>query len=542
MTCGGGFQGLAILYGLRRLGGLRVVVADSAADNVGSYFASAFRRAPPISDETGYREFLVSTIAAEDIDLIIPATDFDLIILATERENFAARGTDVAVSDVHLLATLFDKRKTYEFCAEAGVNVLEEVHLDTKQPLMFPVIAKPLRGSGSKDQHVLLAGVVPSEVVISRTRSTHLWQPYIAKCTEYSVDFAIDMTGRVSPLAARERTANFGGFSVLGKTAFEHPSLHEQAERLAQHIARHGGCGGFNIQFLDYNGKPTLIDVNARFGTSSSLALEMGVNLQAWLVGERVKEPKREARLIRYITQTRAPLQAKQLAGVVFDLDDTLIDQKCWIIAKLQALHQAFSSTLPPKAEFIACAMQILEEGNRARLIDGVIEKCCLPTSARDSLISAYREIVPEEITVYPDVARVIEELRRRGVRIGLLSDNPATSQRQKLERLQSSLKSSLIFDAVVLTDEIAAPKPNARAYEAVAVALDLPCSSIAMVGDNFFRDSLGALRAGFSTAFHLQRAGTFFNFNPQILADVADADRVNWIHSLDELLWHLPR
>jgi len=540
VTCGGGIQGLAILEGLRRIGGLRVVIVDSTAENIGSYFASAFRRAPPLADREGYRDFLDDTIAAENIDLVVPATDLDLRVLASERARFAKLGAAIAVSEPKLLATLMDKRKTYAFCAEAGVRVLPEIEVDPEIPVPLPVIAKPLRGFGSKGQHVLRAGDRPSNMAPGIDRSTHLWQRYIQNATEYSVDFAIDMEGRVSPLAARERTANFSGFSILGRTATGSRLL-EQARATAEHIARHGGRGGFNVQFLDCNGDPTLIDINARFGTSSSLALEMGLNLQAWLVGHPAEEPKRALRLIRYVTQASAPTSSIAVSGIVFDLDDTLIDQKAWISSKLHALHYAFSGHLPPKPAFLACALQLLEEGNRAYLIDGLIEQLALPPSLRDVLIPAYREIIPDRIEVFVDVVRVIEELRRRGLRIGLLSDNPAASQRQKLQRLQDTLTCSDLFDAIVLTDEIGAPKPDLRAFHAIANALDLPCESIAMVGDNLFRDALGALRAGFSEAFLLQRRGTFFNFNPAILTGIPEADSVKWIESLDQLLWHMP-
>ncbi len=540
VTCGGGIQGLAILEGLRRIGGLRVVIVDSTAENIGSYFASAFRRAPLLADRDGYCDFLDDTIIAENIDFVVPATDLDLQVLASERARFAKLGAAIAVSEPDLLATLMDKRKTYAFCAEAGVRVLPEIELDPEIPVPFSVIAKPLRGFGSKGQHVLRAGDRPSKMAPGVDRSTHLWQRYIENATEYSVDFAIDMQGRVSPLAARERIANFSGFSILGQ-ATGNSRLLEQARATAEHIARHGGHGGFNIQFLEHDGDPTLIDINARFGTSSSLALEMGLNLQAWLVGHPVEEPKRELRLIRYVTQASATTSSIDVSGIVFDLDDTLIDQKAWIAAKLRALHGTFSSRLPPKTDFLACALQLLEEGNRAYLIDGLIKQLGLPLSLRDVLIPAYREILPDQIEVYPDVVRVLDELRRRGIRIGLLSDNPAASQRQKLQRLQDILACSDLFDAVVLTDEIGAPKPDLRSYRAIANALDLPCNSIAMVGDNLFRDALGALRAGFSEAFLLQRRGTFFNFNPAILTGVPDADRVKWIDSLDQLLWHMP-
>jgi len=540
VTCGGGFQGLAVLEGLRRIDGVRAIVADASAENVARHFASAFRLAPPLSDRQAYLTFLEQVLEQDDIHLVIPATDLDLTLLAEVRETWRQRNVLIAVCEAGLLAVLLDKRATYRYCAEAGVPVLPELELDASVPVRAPVIAKPLRGFGGKSQHILQAGQAPAIAAPEATRSTHIWQPYLANATEISVDLAIDTLGRVSPLAARQRIRNFSGFSILGRSAGDRTDVLDIVGQLAVRLARDGGCGGFNVQLIDTDAGPMVIDVNARFGTSSTLALEMGLNLQAWLLERPTGDPVDGLDLIRYVAQTSLPASTLDIDGIVFDLDDTLIDQKAWISDKLRMLHDVRSTRLPPREVFLAAAYQVLEEGNRARLIDGLIAQLRLPADLREDLIETYRSLVPAAISTYPDAARVLAELKARGFRIGLLSDNPAASQRQKLARLAETPCGTVPFDAVVLTGHLNSSKPNPAVFRSAASTLGIPERRLAMVGDNLFRDSLGALEAGFGAAFHLSRPGSFFNFNHNLAAELTNHERVRWIESLDQLLWHL--
>ena len=541
VTCGGGFQGLAVLEGLRRVEGVRMIVADSSAENVGQHFASAFRLAPSLGEPDRYLAFLDELVERDALDLVIPATDLDLPLLAGVRDDFRSRHVAIAVCGPELLAKLLDKRATYGYCTEAGVAVLPELDLDPDAPVEAAVIAKPLRGFGGKSQYVLEPGQVPAIAAHGATRSSHLWQPYLAGATEISVDFAIDMRGRVSPLAPRQRIRSFSGFSILGRSAEDRADVLAIVGRLADRLARDGGRGGFNVQLIDADSGPVVIDVNARFGTSSALALEMGVNLQAWLLERPAGELTGGRSLVRYVGQRSRPTTPIDVAAIVLDLDDTLIDQKTWIADKLDLLHQARKTRLPPREQFLAAAFQVLEEGNRARLIDGIIAHLGLSPEMRDDLIETYRSLVPATIATYPDAGRVLAELRSRGYRIGLLSDNPVSSQRQKLARLAETACGSVPFDAVVLTGELAATKPEPAAFRAVADALGLPAARLAMVGDNLFRDALGALEAGFGASFHLDRRGSFFSFSRTLAAELAGHARVRWIEDLDQLLWHLP-
>ena len=61
------------------------------------------------------------------------------------------------------------------------------------------------------------------------------------------------------------------------------------------------------------------------------------------------------------------------------------------------------------------------------------------------------------------------------------------------------------------------------------------------MVGNNLFRDMQGSCNAGYRHAFHIQRAGALFNFNPDLLRRVGNVmPACTSITSLNELFWYL--
>jgi HAD superfamily hydrolase (TIGR01549 family) len=224
--------------------------------------------------------------------------------------------------------------------------------------------------------------------------------------------------------------------------------------------------------------------------------------------------------------------------GLVFDLDDTLFDQKDWIVRKLRLLWLAEQAWLPPERDFMRATLAILEEGERARLFDAYVQTQGLGEAERQRLIVGFRAAQPAAGRLYADVAGALAQLRRKGLRLGLLTDNPAASQRLKLER--TGLAAAL--DAVVLTGELGHAKPHSAAFDAVAQGLELPAAQLVMVGDHLFRDTLGALDAGYRHAFHVQRPGGFFNFDLGLCGPLLPAGRWSVLKGLQELDWYLDK
>ncbi len=174
--------------------------------------------------------------------------------------------------------------------------------------------------------------------------------------------------------------------------------------------------------------------------------------------------------------------------AVIFDLDDTLISEDEYIKSGYRAVA-AFLKDLYGWDERMTCRQLYdlyLEDSTNVfnRLLDS------RDIRYRDSeimeLVSVYREHVPE-ISYYPDVMPTLFELRNRGIKLGILSDGYAVTQRMKV----TVLKSKKMFDKIILTDELGRDywKPDPRPFIMMKEAFQIGWDDMIYVGDNPKKD-----------------------------------------------------
>jgi HAD superfamily hydrolase (TIGR01509 family) len=534
---GGGLQGYAVTGGLRRLGDVRVLVADMHAENVARFDVDGFHVAPPLADADAFDAFLLRLCREEQVEHLFPITDLDLAPMARCRAALEAQGTQVWLCSEGVIEIARDKLRLAAWLNAQGLPTLPTAATPDELGVDGPVIGKPRAGYGSK-------GIVEADsraaarALPEAALGHHAWQPRLAAFEEYSIDFAIAAADCLSPMYARRRVRTSGGYAVLCEPV-EEGAVTALAGQVALRLAAQGARGLLNVQLLAEGGRLWVSDLNARAGMSLPLTLAAGGNPVAVLLG-RTAPPQRggtQLRSVRTLQERvfeRAPLAG--VRGLVFDLDDTLLDQKRWIADKLALLWESLQDELPPRLEFLRQVLAILEEGERARLFDAYVAAHGGGDGLRQRLIAQYRQALPARARLYPDALGTLAQLRQRGFKLGLLTDNPAASQRAKLER------AGLLpfFDATVLTGELGHAKPAPQAFDAVASRLGLAPDALVMVGDHLYRDALGALDAGFAHAFVVQRAGAFFNFDLDIAAPCVPAGRLSTLSSLTELHWHL--
>jgi HAD superfamily hydrolase (TIGR01509 family) len=106
----------------------------------------------------------------------------------------------------------------------------------------------------------------------------------------------------------------------------------------------------------------------------------------------------------------------------------------------------------------------------------------------------ALYEVLLEPWIPYDDAVPTLRELKRRGLRLALIS-NIGVDVRGVLERGGMAG----LFDAVVLSFEVGALKPHRPIFERALEALGVPPGRALMVGDNA-RDDAGAALLGIRT------------------------------------------
>lgn len=537
VVSGGGFQGLGIVRLLSESDAYRIVVADCHPTGVTVPFADGFLRLPLVADRRGFEAALAGACRAEDVRLVVPATDHELDALAAMRPALEAAGTSVAVCDPPLLARLRDKRALYADLSAAGLPVLAPVALPDGAPER-PLIGKPRRGWGGRGV-VVVRTRADLEALTPAERGGRVWQPFLEEAEELSADFAVRRDGRVSAVGLRRRVRTSGGFAVVSDTVRD-----EEAEALVLRFgawaAGGGGRGLFNVQLLRQGATLVVSDVNPRLGTSAAHWRGSGLNPALVLCAEAglveadagTAAPPERARRVRYLEELSLPAgPAPDVDGIVFDLDDSLVPTKRWLRERLESALDRLG--LGPERERASReGRRVVEEGPRNRLLDALSEALGWGAERREALVAAYQATWPERCPTYPDVKPGLDALRRRGLRLGLLTDNPPETQRRKV----AAAGLAPFFDAVVFSREAGGEKPDGRGFARVAAALGLEPRRLAMAGDNPYRDLAGAAEAGFARLFWLRREAPSCGFDPALAAGLPGAGRLEAVADLRQL------
>jgi putative hydrolase of the HAD superfamily len=104
---------------------------------------------------------------------------------------------------------------------------------------------------------------------------------------------------------------------------------------------------------------------------------------------------------------------------------------------------------------------------------------------------------------IYEDVGPALKALRRRGVRLGVISNWD-----ERLRPLLRSLGLEEYFEVIVVSHEAGDPKPSPLIFARAASAMALPPDAMLHVGDSGREDVAGAKAAGFR-ALLLDRLGS---------------------------------
>lgn len=530
VVAGGGFQGLPMLRALAELGA-RTVVADSLRHNPNELEADAYVVVPPIAEREALKRALLRLCEEWRVDIVFPTTDRDVSVVAELAPQLRQAGIVAAVSPVAVLAAFADKATLLEEMRAAGLPVLPVV--DGASHASFPLLGKPRRGWGSSGLVTALDAADHAGQLAGDPERRLFWQPKLPAFDEWSVDFAINETREVSELVPRERLRVSGGFAVVSRIDAGAPVL-KVARRTAHWLAERGACGIVNLQILvEPSGAQWVNDVNLRPGTSSGAALAAGVNLAAFMLGRLDRASKPASGLFVRTLQDRfvaRPFE-RRIAGVALDLDDCLIDQKAWMDEKLALVLEEWPSFADAGARdaFEDAARRLIDEGPWDRLLDFAAERSGIDRALVPTLIARWRAAQPRKVAVYPDASALLHALRNAGIRLALVTDNPAASQRQKL----ACLPSDSTFDAVVLTAELGAAKPDPRGYLAAARQLGLEPSEMIAVGDSPWRDGLGAVAAGFAGAVIAPRRGGMGNATRARFARAHPTASIHWVDDL---------
>ncbi len=262
----------------------RVIATDVTLTSAAMQ-ATADRIIVPRYSEPGCLEFLLKLCTENQIGLIVPTIDTELAFYERNRAAFAARGTQINVSDLPTVEIGGDKQRTHEWLTENAIPTVRQVSLGAALngalDWEYPVLVKPRFGSSS-------IGITKAKSRVdleARAGEKDLLVQSIATGREYTVDVFIDRSGKCRCAVPRLRLETRGGEVSKGMTV-RNPAVIELASRVAEALP--GGRGVLNVQIFhdDTSGVLAVIEVNPRFGGGYPLSHEAGAAMTTWLLEE----------------------------------------------------------------------------------------------------------------------------------------------------------------------------------------------------------------------------------------------------------------
>ncbi|XZF76224.1 HAD family hydrolase [Bacillus sp. AL-1R] len=196
------------------------------------------------------------------------------------------------------------------------------------------------------------------------------------------------------------------------------------------------------------------------------------------------------------------------IRAVVFDMDDTLYEEKEYVISGFRAVDKWVRENYGIFV-FFDVAKQLFESGETKKIFNKALELLNLEYDEKiiSKMLYIYRTHEPE-IQLLKEAEWVFSNLKD-SVRIGLISDGFIYSQKKKV----TALKLDSLFHSIILSDHYGREnwKPSSIPYEKAIQELNCNHFECVYIGDNLQKDFITAKKLGWLTV-HINRSNGIYN------------------------------
>lgn len=216
----------------------------------------------------------------------------------------------------------------------------------------------------------------------------------------------------------------------------------------------------------------------------------------------------------------------KMIKGIIFDLDDTLIDTQRHILPGLEYVYELNKKDLflnTTKEQFLNANKDSVKElsikiKDRSLMLYQfgfliwlrTLEKLNLPSSPNDifHLYCSLQDYILANIQVKKGVLDLLKELRVNSLKIGVLSNGSF------IERVNKLNKTKLMdyVDFLVTSDIVGEDKPSLKPFKEILQMMSLKPSEVIYVGDSMKEDIEPSNRIGLITIYFNEKLETNSN------------------------------
>lgn len=197
------------------------------------------------------------------------------------------------------------------------------------------------------------------------------------------------------------------------------------------------------------------------------------------------------------------------IKAVIFDLDDTLVSEKEYVISGFKVVSREISYRYNLDYNDILTKMREFFDVSSKNVFNRVLDLFYIDYSNEDilELIDIYRNHKPD-IKFYDDVIPTINILKEKGIKVGIITDGYKETQNKKIE----VLKCRKLFDEIIVTDELGREfwKPHEKAYLMMSERLGVNLNEMIYIGDNEKKDFIGANKLGIFTVMVKKNEGIY--------------------------------
>jgi carbamoyl-phosphate synthase large subunit len=254
-----------------------VMVADCTNDTPAFHVSKNVEMAltPPVMEnQESYVKVVLELARRRGVDLVIPLSDLDLEILSANKEKFLSKGVTVLVSDSETIQRCMDKKIGYKFCRAHGIPVPNSFFSLEEFDGRFPVIKKPIRGSGSAD-----TSEITKQAELSAFKEGVDMLQTLVDGVEYGVDILNDLDGQFVSVCVKRKILMRAG-ETDKSTVVQHPEIEKLSLQVGGAL-RH--VGNLDLDVMEApTGELFCLDLNPRFGGGYPATHLAGMNyLQA---------------------------------------------------------------------------------------------------------------------------------------------------------------------------------------------------------------------------------------------------------------------
>lgn len=185
------------------------------------------------------------------------------------------------------------------------------------------------------------------------------------------------------------------------------------------------------------------------------------------------------------------------MKAMTFDLDNTLYDVSQYYLGGFREIAEYLSKKYNLSSQKIYKKLKDIWDEKTSmhhHLFDDALDffSCKKELNRILGMFNDYEG----ELRPYPHVALILEELKKRKYKLGIITDGDVDRQKRKVRLLGLGG----LFDEIILTKELGSLKPSVVPFQEMINRLGVTPQESLYVGDNPLLDFEGAKKAGMKT------------------------------------------